>query len=293
MNSKIESHNKKNLNAEKAQYHWFQYHKDHRYPIFIKFKMSEHTPVLSDFLEGEKWVRLNEQDLPNVDLELTHNKLARVLTLTEASVLVAKKIESQFSQSQTWKNLDKAGGDREIIHKEAGHQVYRYKNVALMVYSYLHQHWEMGIMPDFGHKKSLMESRVILSRYVSWSLAPMGVVGFFGVPVDEGIVIQKPHESRGEVVYIDLANKRVLTQDGAKKMFPRFRILRLDATLRNRDVKMTSEELLSFMANNSSFLSVEGLSIPVRQILQNLSKSTEGVIHPLESFKPRMDLKIT
>ena len=55
---------------------------------------------------------------------------------------------------------------------------------------------------------------------------------------------------------------------------------------------MTNEELLSFMSAHSSYLDYQGLSVPVRQMIQTLAKMTEGLVHPEESFRPRTDLSL-
>jgi hypothetical protein len=84
----------------------------------------------------------------------------------------------------------------------------------------------------------------------------------------------------------------MISCDGVKKLRPHFKILRLDPSLRGRNIRMTSEELLSFLSSHCSYLDSAGLSIPVRQMIQALSKMTEGLIHPQESFRPRTDLSL-
>jgi hypothetical protein len=118
------------------------------------------------------------------------------------------------------------------------------------------------------------------------------LVGFWGVSVDDGMVAQRPIDSRGEVVFIDVVGLRMISFEGVKKLRPHFKILRLDPTLKGRNIKMTSEELLSFLSAHCSYMDTSGLSVPVRQMIQALSKMTEGLLHPQESFRPRTDLSL-
>ena len=103
---------------------------------------------------------------------------------------------------------------------------------------------------------------------------------------------QKPIESKGEAVFIDVKALQMLSIDGVKKLRPHFKILRLDSTLHGRNIKMSTEELLSFLSSHCTYLDSSGLSVPVRQVIQTLSKMTEGLVHPEESFRPRTDLSL-
>ena len=106
------------------------------------------------------------------------------------------------------------------------------------------------------------------------------------------MVVQRYSESKGEAVFIDVKNERVITQDGVKKLTTRYKMLRLDPTLKNRNIKMTSEELLSFLTSHCTYFDTNGLTVPVRQMIQVVTRSTEGLYHPEESFKPRTDLSL-
>ena len=120
----------------------------------------------------------------------------------------------------------------------------------------------------------------------------MGIVGFWGVPVDEGVVVMKQHESRGESVYIDIKRQNVITVDGVKKIKGRFKVLRLDPTLKGRNVAMTAEEFLSFLSFHCNYFDYVGPSLPIRQMITSLPSYAVGLVHPRESFKPRTDLSL-
>jgi hypothetical protein len=162
----------------------------------------------------------------------------------------------------------------------------------LMVYSFGVKEWKLGCYKDFGSNQVLLASRMTINRFLTWALIPHGIIGLWGVSVDDGLVAQRASDSKGEVVFFDIKGLRLLAIDGVKKIKPNFKILRLDPTLKGRNIKMSSEELISFLSTHCSYLDSSGLSIPVRQMLQTLSKMTEGLIHPQESFRPRTDLSL-
>ena len=206
-----------------------------------------------------------------------------MLHIGEASPIVAKQIQSTMESDRY--------GSESIIPKE-GYRVYRYKDLALMVYSFTAKEWQLGCYRDFGAPTLIIPSRVILNRFLSWALVSQGIVGFWGVGIDDGIVAQRPADSKGEAVFVDVVGFRLLTIDGVKKLRSHFKILRLDPTLKGKNVRMSNEELLSFLSTHCAYLDSAGLSVPVRQLIQALSKMSDGLLHPQESFRPRTDLSL-
>lgn len=271
----------------KSKKAYFQYQKEMNLPVFVAVDQASMDPTLADFLNSMKFVKLSEKEEASALESIKKEKHARVLSLTEASPVVARQIESTMES-------DRYG--LESITPKAGYQVYRYKNVGLMVYSFQAKVWELGCFADFGSMKGTVESkmaaRMILNRFLSWALVPFGILGLWGVTVDGGVVLQRARETKGEAVFVDVVGLRVLSLDGVKKMGARFKILRLDSTLRGRNVKMSSEELLSFLSAHASYFDMAGLSVPVRQMIQSLAKMSEGLLHPEESFRPRTDLSL-
>ncbi len=67
-------------------------------------------------------------------------------------------------------------------------------------------------------------------------------------------------------------------------------VMRLDATLHHRNVQMSQEELLSFLNAHHTFLDYPGPTVPVMQAIASIAKKVRGVIHPEESFRPRVEL---
>lgn len=275
--------NKKIAAPTSHQYQWFQFRKELGYPIFIRFKNGDFDGALADFLNQQHFHKIQDAEAKDVEKAIVGDPKARVLTFQEASVSVGRQITSMVES-------DRYG--QESVVTQIGYRVYRYKNSALMMYSFTSKEWQIGVFKSFGAKAENYASKIVLNRYLSFALQAIGVVGFWGVPIDEGMVVQRYADSRGEAVYIDLKSEKIISHDGVKKLSARFKMLRLDPTLKNRNVRMTSEELLGFLTSHCTYFDTTGLTVPVRQMIQAIARVTEGVYHPEESFKPRTDLSL-
>lgn len=262
---------------------YFQYQKELNLPIYVTADITTFEPALVDFLVRLKFTKLNEKEEAEALGQIKKNNLARALHISEASPLVAKQIQATMESDRY--------GAESIIPKN-GYRVYRHKDLGLMVYSFGAREWQLGCYKDFGAAEMAIGSRMMINRFLTWALVPHGILGLWGVTVDDGMVAQRLLESKGEAVFIDVVGLRMISVDGVKKMRSHFKILRLDPTLKGRNVKMTSEELLTFLSAHCSYLDPTGLSVPVRQMVQALSKITDGLYHPQESFRPRTDLSL-
>lgn len=271
---------------------YFQYHSQEDYPVYLSIDVGPETLDEGDFadscvklVEQMNFRQLSGKEIDLAQSELSKNSFARLLKIVPASYKVVRQIESAAHSDRF--------GKESILPKE-GYKVYRFKDYALMVYSYAAEVWECGVTENFangssGEEEGIFAARMVINRYLSWALAPMGVIGFWGVPVKEGLVILKPKESQGEVVFLDLNKRKILSMDGAKAIPTRLKIMRLDNKLKNRNIKMSSEELMSFLSVHTCYLDPEGHSRPIRQLLQAVSRRGEGLIHPRESFQPRKE----
>lgn len=265
---------------------YYQYQKELNLPIYVSFDPQSFETGLGDFLVAMKFTKLTDKEEPAALLVMKKNNASRCLNLSEATPVVSRQIESTMES-------DRYG--LESVIPKSGYRVYRYKSVGLMVYSFGVKEWQLGCHTNFGSSKdpaSKLAYRMVLNRFLSWALAHHGILGLWGVTVDDGMVLQRSNESKGEAVFIDVVGNRILSLDGVKKLGPKFKVLRLDPLLKGRNVRMTSEELLGFLSAHCSYLDYSGLSIPVRQMIQSLSKMTEGLVHPEESFRPRTDLSL-
>ncbi len=266
---------------------FYQYHMDSDFPVYIKVvdalegKDEGHLPAL---LKQMKFRELGAHEESNVEKVLSENSNARLLTLKAASFKLATQINSAAMSDRY--------GVESVIPK-SGYKVYRYRNVAMMVYSIAAPSWECGVTNRFCvGEEGIFAARSVINRYLSWALAGLGVVGFWGVPVDEGFVVLTQRESQGEAVYIDVMNHKILSMDGVKDISGGLEILRLDSALKNRSMEMRSSELLSFLSVKTSFLDPEGMSTPVRQAVNRLSKMAIGKTYPRDSFQPRTNMEL-
>jgi hypothetical protein len=258
---------------------FYQYQKGVGLPVFVRFDTASFGSDLEVALKGLKFSEVTEEEYQTT--KKAEPKHCRILAMEEASPAVARQL-SHISASDRY-------GAESIVARD-GYRVYRHKAVAMVVYAFSAGEWSMGCHHNIA--KNEREFRVVMNRFLSWALAPLGIVGFWGVPVEEGIVVMNQRESEGEVVFLNVRERRMFSIDGSERMKPRFRVIRLDSTLHQRNVNMNSTEVMAFLSATTVFLDTHGLSVGVRQMIQALSREVEGVIHPKESFKPRTDLSL-
>ena len=268
---------------EDSNYKYFQFAKEYDYPIYIKYCLSEFSPELSSFLIRNRFTELSDADSVEIQNNIGSVKYMRILELSEATNQIMREIE-RFGENDKF-------GDESIWPKE-GHKMYKFRDTALMIYSFMAPEWQLAVSCDFGSEKENHKDKVVINRFLSWALAPFGIVGFWGVPVDEGVVVMRQNKSIGEAFFIDIQNRNVITLDGIRKLSSKFKILRLKSLLRGKNVRMSKEEYLSFLTIHCTYFDFEGLSIPVRQVIQRIVKITDGLLHPEDSFRPRTDLSL-
>lgn len=275
-----------NRDAAMSKKAYYQFHKELNLPIYLSLDLQAFDAGMGEFFGAMKFTKLTDKEEAAAQAILAKNNNARCLNISEASPVVARQIEATIES-------DRYG--LESIIPKSGYRVYRYKAVGLMVYSFGVKEWQLGCYSDFGSSKDLPKKlafRMVINRFLSWALAHHGILGLWGVTVDDGMVLQRSAESKGEAVFIDVVGNKIISLDGVKKLGPKFKVLRLDPMLKGRNIRMTNEELLSFISAHCSYLDYSGLSIPVRQMIQALAKMTEGLVHPEESFRPRTDLSL-
>jgi len=272
---------------ESKQNSFYQYHFDCDFPIFVQ---------MVDGLEGKdegkthslllqmKFRELAAHEEDSVEKVLAENPRARMLTLKAASYKVEQQINNVASSDLY--------GVESILPK-TGYKVYRYKGMALMVYSYGASAWECGVTSKFCRDEAgIFAARSVINRFLTWSMANLGVIGFWGVPVDEGFVVLGQKEAKGEAIFIDVLNKKLISMDGVKDISIGLEILRLENTLKERTLKMKPDELFSFLSVKTSYLDPEGLSRSVRQMLSELTRMAIGKVYPRKSFQPRTSIEL-
>lgn len=263
------------------------------YPVYIKMNEKDFSPQTREFILSMGFNEIPMSTGQAMDLLIETGKApshARMLNLSLASHTVARQIEM-------FRPDDRFG--EEGLIPQNGYKVYRYRGVAMMVMSMGSPVWQMGCFENFGAAKNAdgrvdedlaAPFRTVLNRFLSWSLAPLGVVGLWGVPVDEGTVVMKRLNTKGEAVFFDVYRHQILSVDGLKKLNGRFQLMRLDSTLKGRSVPMKTEQLNCFLAEHCTYMDEKGPTVPIRQMVQTLSKMAVGMIYPRENFQPRTSL---
>ncbi|MFZ4713926.1 MAG: hypothetical protein ACOYL6_09455 [Bacteriovoracaceae bacterium] len=256
---------------------FYQYYKDQDIPVYLKV---ENTFLGVSFFNLLKSLHFGELTLEEYEKKKNQNKLSRTLIIEEASHRASQQINRTL--------VDDRYGP-ESVTTMSTHKVYRYKNQAVIIYSFLVREWHMGCYAEFASEQNIFEAKMVINRYLSWSLSMMGIAGFWGTPIGEGAVITRPIDSKGEALFFDLKNMQMFTIDGIKKIKPGFRIIRLDSTLVDRNVIMRREELVGFLSSHTVYIDPSGSSVPIRQVVQELSALAQGILHPTKSFKPRFN----
>jgi hypothetical protein len=218
--------------VENEKFVYFQFNKKLNLPIYIRFIAQNFDPDITGFLRTMKFDELNEKESKDAVERIAKVPGARLLTASEASVMVSRQIAAS-QESDKW-------GAESLVQKQ-GYSVYRYRNVAMIVFSLGTTEWRMGCFSDFGHVDNELAYRIILNRFLSWSLISHGIVGFWGTPVEEGVVIQRSFETKGEVVYIDIKRNNLLSCEGEKKMKHNFTFIKLDNHIKNQSVDLKFE----------------------------------------------------
>lgn len=264
---------------EKLMY--FQYNKKLHLPIFVKFVADHFEPELASFLRSMKFEEINQKEFEAASSVTVKN--SRILNITEASVMVARQIAAV-------NDSDKFGP--ESLVQKNGYSVYRYSNAAMMVFSLSSHEWRMGCFSDFGHVANEMAYRIIINRFLSWSLAAHGIVGFWATPVEEGMVVQRAIDTKGEAVFVDIMKHRIITVEGEKRMKHSFSFIKLDVLLKDRSIVLKFEDLLGFLSVCCTYFGPQGLPTFVRQLIQTASRTYSGRTYPKENFRPRQDARL-
>lgn len=260
--------------ASEKNYMYFQYLKGADLPVYLKVELGAGLDELVSMIPSYGFHSLSDAEVKEAEAQVAKLFEARILTISPASSGVERQIQQVIHSDQY---------GVESLTPRKGYKVYRYKSVALMVYSIAAREWTLGASLDGVGPKQKDAWRQILNRYLSLALAPLGYVGFFGVPTKDGMIVLKARESGGESVFVDVVKGRVLSVEGAKALSPKFQFIRLGATLKGRSVKMTREDLFSFLCMSTSYLDYEGLPVPVRQMIQVLARTLSGAIEPREA----------
>ncbi|MBT3982424.1 MAG: hypothetical protein HOE90_13785 [Bacteriovoracaceae bacterium] len=259
---------------------YFRFQKELGYNIYLKLDTRSYSDEFLDFIAKHQFSMVDEKDNKSVEAAILEDRKARVLKITPANFSVLRKLGSH-------KPEDRFG--RESTTNGSGYSVYRYKGVALVVYSTFVKEWELGVVHQFGTGDLKGPSSVVINRFLSWALGLHGVVGFWGVPVDEGVVVMKEKASGGEAVFLDFNKKQLLTIDGAKDFNFGLNILKLAQLGKEEGIQMKLEELIPFLVSHCTYFDYDGIPLKIRQMIIAISRTATGFVYHQSSFKPRSE----
>lgn len=256
---------------------YFQFRPELNLPVFVSIE--------SEILLGQLTGLLDEFGFEKCSDDVLKDKFdpkkLKLLKIVVANPQVAKQIGSLTE-------LDKYGA--ESLTQRVGYSVYRFKGTALLVHSEANPVWEMGLTNKFHVEGHMDNIRVAMNRFLSFVLAIDNIIGFWGAHVDEGMVVMKQSESRGEAIFVDFENERLITMEGIKPMAHPFQILKLDSSLQDRMKTMKVDELVSFLTFHCTYMSVTGMDYRLKRQIMFISQFSEGIIYPEDNFKPRKEL---
>ncbi len=254
---------------------YFQYNRESGHPVYLAVEGEGFSEKLFELLTQLSFEEIKGSEVDSMYKALSENSGAKQLRIKKAG-------HRALSQIVAATTTERYG--LESILPKSGYKVYRYKGHALIVYSYAASAWECGVSDKFCQEDSdLFAARTILNRFISWSLASLGVVGFWGAFAQEGASVLKQRDSDGEAFFIDVPNKKVLSPDGVVDLPVGLKLLRIDHRLKGRNIRMSRDELLSFLSIHTSYFDPGGNSLIVRQLLSALPRLCEGIIQSADS----------
>ena len=261
---------------------FFKFCRNQDFPIYIKMDLSGFDQQLTGFLLKNHFTQIGKGQISKIQDDLQKEEHARILSISLAPSTVINQI-FRYAESDQY--------GQESIVPNKNYKIYRYRKLALMLYAENSKEWRMGVFPHFGSLEQENTYRIILARFLGLALAPLGIVGFWGSLVDDGMVIFNKKESSKEVVFLDIKNRRIIAGGEVFPMAVNFKIIRLESQFKGIRV-MTREELFSFLSVNCTYFDYGGKSLPVRQAFQGLAKNFKGYVYPKASFRQIVDLSV-
>jgi hypothetical protein len=252
----------------------FHYRPELGLPIYLAVRLGDFESNLTGLLTSLGFSIAPSMDDQSLDKELASHPHARILKIELAGARVAAQIRGM-------QESDRYGKESLLPHQ--GYKVYRLKDRCLMMFSFGAEVWRAGVFQDFGSANEAIKEehrvadRLILGRYLSWALSSFGIVGLFGKVEDGSIRLLKPRESRGQMLFVDWRNERILTETGIVPIGANADIIRFDSALKKGQRRqMRAEQLLSALSAHTTYLSYDGPSAPVRQVFQSMATTLPG-----------------
>ena len=257
------------------------------YPLFIKVDLTQFGTGLQDFINSSGFELMEGMTGDDTQDLLGSAPHSRMLSITLASSAVMRQVD-QAQESDLY-------GFESLVPRE-GYNVYRYKKVGIIVYSPSANVWKFGCRSDFGEGKNFFKAyKVIINRFLSWALAPMGVIGFWGHYSKPKVEFLRQSDSDGEAIFMDMYKNKGFSSKESWIMGPEFRLVkkdRHDKKLSKEGRYISQEEFISLLSTHCSFFDFKGLSLPVRQMIKRLSRLYSCQIISEHQPSSRRDLSL-
>lgn len=246
-----------------GKWSYFQYRKNHGYPVYIRLMQVELNPKFSHVLNELGFSLMTEVEVKKIAL---HRNPTKLLTIQEAS----SRLQLQINGSDL---LDKYG--LESLSLQMGMPVYTYRKVGLMGMPFNRPLWELAIHPDITHTEQMVGLRIVLVRFLAQALSEHGVLCYWGTVKDDTVIVMKQDQSFGEAVLIDVNKKLVFSNGGEMKLLSSLKLLRKDKEMKS-PLKMSREDIIGFLSVSTCLLSFNGISHLMKKAIYELSSNTSG-----------------
>jgi hypothetical protein len=243
---------------QNQQWNYFQFRKQHDYPVYLRFKKEELNPKFSHLLSELGFNELTEAESKKIPLQRDHTRL---LTVQFASA----RLDQQLNSSDL---LDKYGP--EVLSIQASTPIYTYRRVGIMALPINKVLWDLALHSEISQTDQMIGFRVILVRYISQALAEQGVLCYWGTVRDESVVVMKQSQSFGEAVFIDWSKKAIFSNGGEMKFNSHLKILRKDKESKTSG-SMGREEVISFLSVSTCLLSFSGITNSMKRAIVEMS----------------------
>lgn len=248
---------------ETIKWTYFQYRKNHDYPVYLRFMQDHLHPKFSHLVTEMGFSALTESEAKKISLHRSHT---RILTVQEASSRLMLQINGSSS-------MDKYGA--ESLSLQQGMPVYTYKKVGVMGLPLSKTLWDLAINPDLSQTDQMIGLRVIIVRYISQALAEQGVISYWGTVKDDTVVIMKQGQSFGEAVLIDAQKKLIFSNAGEMRLNTNLKIIRKDKEEKITR-SMSREDIISFLSVSTCLLSFNGITHAMKKTIYDLSLNVSG-----------------
>lgn len=242
---------------------YFQYRKNHDYPVYVRLKSTELNPKFSHLLNEMGFGQLNEKESKKIQLQRPYTK---ILTIQEAS----SRLQLQINGSDL---LDKYG--HESLSLQMGMPVYTYRKVGVMGVPQNKTLWDLAINPDIANTDQMVGLRVMLVRFLAQALADQGVLCYWGTVKDDTVIVMKQAQSFGEAILIDASKKLIFTNGGEMRLGSSLKLLRKDKEVSHAS-NMSREDVIGFMSVATCLLSFNGITHSMKKVIYDLSTHVAG-----------------